>query len=173
MPRKGGRGMPPRRPWSPPVSGTQRDDHAVQQHLEGEREEGEIDFLEPHADRADDEPQRPRTSASVSDEGGRYRHAGPLHQQRERVGAEPEEHAVAERDHAAVADQKIERGREQAERRAADHEIDQRLAAARPAAATPAWRTRRRRSGDRRRASASACVRRSPCRTGRSAWRSG
>ena len=97
------------------------------QHLKGEREKGKIDFLEPHADRADHEPQG-RAHRQRKGEGGRDRHAGALHQQRERVGAEPVEHAVAERDHAAVADQKIQRGGEQRERRAADHEIDQRLA---------------------------------------------
>ena len=104
-----------------------QDDHAVHQHLKGEREEGKIYFLEAHADRADHEPQG-RAHCQRKDEGGRNRHAGALHEQRERVGAEPVEHAVAERDHAAVADQKIQRGREQGERRAADHEIDQRLA---------------------------------------------
>ena len=38
-----------------------------------------------------------------------------LHQQAKAVGAKAEEHAVAERNQAGIADQQVERGREQAE----------------------------------------------------------
>ncbi len=82
----------------------------MDQHLERQGDEGEIDFFQPDADRADHggddgrDDQRP-------DKGDRDRHTGALHDQAETVGAEAEEHAMAERDHAGIADQQVERGR--------------------------------------------------------------
>ena len=100
----------------------------MDQHLERQGDEGEIDLLQPHADRADRGCDDGRQDQR-RDKGDRDRHAGTLHDQAEPIGAEAEKHAMAERDHAGIADQKVERGREQPERRAADHEIEQRLAA--------------------------------------------
>ena len=71
------------------------DDQAVQQHLEGERQEREVDLLEAHADRADH-----RRDQRVDHNGQRKRHRdrGPqlLHQEGKAVGAQPEEQAMAE-----------------------------------------------------------------------------
>src|SRR5262249_6550074 len=61
-------------------------------------------------------------------EGDRHRHAGLLHHQAKAVGAEAEEHAVAEGRQAGVTDQQIERGRKQAVGGTADHEVEQEFA---------------------------------------------
>ena len=98
------------------------------QHLEGPRPEGEIDLLQAYANCADDrrddcgDPKRRH-------QGQRNRHRGTLHDKTETVGPEAEEHAMPERDHAGVSHQQIERSGEKAHCRAADHEIEQRLAA--------------------------------------------
>src|SRR6202790_3295174 len=105
-----------------------RQDHAVNQHLKCQRDEGEVDFLQAYADGANC-----CRHYSGNQQGADKRHgnrcAGALHDQAEAVGAEAEEHAMSKGNHARVADQQIERGGEQAVRRAADHEIEQRLAA--------------------------------------------
>src|ERR1700682_1833950 len=108
--------------------GGPRQDRRVDQHLERQRDEGEIDFLQPHADRANHRRDHGRDQQGP-DKGHRDRHAGTLHDQAITIGAEAEEHAVPERDHVGVTDQQIEGRGEQAERRTPDHEIEQRLAA--------------------------------------------
>ena len=93
----------------------------MDQHLERERHEGKIDFLQPHADRADDQRAATaviRRSRATKATGIENWSAASI--SAEAVGAEAEEHAVAERDHAGVADQQIERGREQPVGRAAE-----------------------------------------------------
>src|SRR5260370_1294976 len=71
------------------------------------RDKGEVNLLQPIADgavhRRDQGCHQQR-----ADKGDRDRDAGALHDQTETVGAEAEEHAVPERNHAGVTDQQIE-----------------------------------------------------------------
>ena len=98
------------------------DDDAVEQHLHRQRDEGEVVGAEADADGADAERGKGRDQDREHG-GDRQREAGHLHHQREGVGAEAIEHAVAERDHAGVSDQKVERGCKQRHGAQADDEI--------------------------------------------------
>ena len=96
----------------------------MDQHLERQRHEGEIDFLQSNADGANDEGNDKRDRQRY-DESHRDGNAGLLHHQPEAVGAKAKEHAMAERSQPSVTDQKVERRREQSIGRAADHEVEQ------------------------------------------------
>ncbi len=98
------------------------DDDTVEQHLHRQRDEGEVVRAEAYADCADAKRGKGRDQ-DREHSGDRQREVGHLHHQSKGVGAEAVEHAVAERDHAGVSDQQVERGCKQRHGAQADDEI--------------------------------------------------
>lgn len=91
-------------------------------HLrERERDHREIDALPPDREQADDEPQQ-RGRRRAGEHAELRREAERLDRVAGRVAGAREEHRMAERQQPRIADQQVERGREQREREHLHHE---------------------------------------------------
>src|SRR2546422_480375 len=79
---------------------------------EGQREHGEVDAREPHAEEAEHDSKEAGEEPGGG-EGEKKRHSGLLHEEPGRVGADAEIGGVAERHQPGVADKEIEAGGEE------------------------------------------------------------
>ncbi len=86
--------------------------HGEHHHAEGQRQHGEVDLVEPHAEEADDGGEQPAEERRRNQRDGE-RNLEMQQQQGGRVRPDPEEGGVAERQHAGVTEDQIEARREQ------------------------------------------------------------